>query len=119
MFTEPEPIPIRENTARQEFVREHLERIHKALVGKTVNRVRYASRDECEYFIHNRIKTDEWRHHHLVVEFTDGTQMFAAMDDNLNSAGSLLVAPAGTGELLYGSAMHISADELDLYEGCE
>lgn len=120
MFKEYEPPPIRENTKRHEFVRSHLERMHNALVGKTVNRVRYASREECDVFLNNCAAKDEWRTHFLVVEFTDGTKLFASADDDLNAPGMLCVAPQGEKHpSVRGESISIHEDELDLYEGCE
>lgn len=65
-----------------EFAAEHLQ-------GKTVFAVRYLTPDEAEAL--------GWSSRPLMIEFDDGTLIFASRDDEGNGAGSLLgQTPDGT-----------------------
>jgi len=65
----------------------------KALVGRTVRRVRYLPAREANDLY--------WEHRPLVLEFDDGTTLYAACDEEGNDAGALFVE-RGERELCLG-----------------
>ena len=56
----------------------------KFLVGKTVDEVRYMTKDEA--------KDMDWYSRPLVIFFTDGSHMFSSSDDEGNDGGSLFTS---------------------------
>jgi hypothetical protein len=68
------------------YGQEHLE-------GKTVERVRYLSKEEAQSM--------GWYSRPLVIEFTDGSLVFASQDDEGNDGGALFGQGPGGEELTF------------------
>jgi hypothetical protein len=53
----------------------------KALKGKTVEKVRYMTKSECDNM--------GWYNRPVVIQFTDGTLIFPSADDEGNDGGAM------------------------------
>ena len=82
---EQQPIEQQRMTIQSEYANWNL-KAKNLLVGRTVKNVGYMTREQAD-----KLDLDFWYKLPLIIEFTDGTMITIASDDECNNGGAILV----------------------------